>query len=509
MELWELETKDVVSKVKSREVSSQEVLDSYLARIAEVDPRICAFIEVLEADARIAASRVDAMLARGEDPGMLAGIPCAVKDNINVKGAACTCGSKILDGYISPYDATVIKRMKEEGAVLTGKTNLDEFAMGSSTENSAYMITRNPWDSDRVPGGSSGGSSAAVAAGLSALALGSDTGGSIRQPAAFSGVCGLKPTFGRVSRYGAAAFASSLDQIGPLGRSVWDVALLLEAIAGIDPADATSADRPVVGWTKRFERPMKGLKAGVPKELLGIGVEPGVKKAFDHALAGLSEMGVTVEEVSLPTLTYALDTYYIIATSEASSNLARFDGVRYGLSVRGQGLDEMYRDTRAEGFGPEVRRRIMLGTFALSAGCYDAYYMRAAKIRTLVRRDFEKAFQNYDVLLSPTTPTVAFKAGERWADPMSMYMADVMTVPVNLAGIPALSIPCGLALPADAGLSNTMLPCGLQIMGKPFDEETVFAVGYAAEAQVAEELKEMAAAMRHGLVRLEECERVD
>lgn len=509
MELWELGASDIASMVRSREVSAQEVLDAHLARISEIDPRLCAFLEVTEAEARIAASRVDAKVRDGEDPGILAGVPCAIKDNINVKGTACTCGSKILEGYISPYNATVIRRMRDSGAVFTGKTNLDEFAMGSSTENSAYMTTRNPWDLERVPGGSSGGSAVAVSAGLSTLALGSDTGGSIRQPASFTGICGLKPTYGRVSRYGLVAFASSLDQIGPFGRSVRDVALLLEAIAGIDPADPTSSDRPVVSWASRLERPVKGLKAGVPKELLGLGVERGVRKAFDRTLAALSDMGVIIEETSLPTLTYALDTYYLIATSEASSNLARFDGVRYGLSVRGRGLDEMYFDTRGEGFGAEVRRRIMLGTFALSAGYYDAYYLRAAKIRTLIRREFERAFQRYDVLLSPTTPTVAFRMGEKTSDPLSMYVADVMTVSVNLAGVPALSVPCGVASPEDAGPSGIELPCGLQIIGRPFDEETVFAVGRAAEAVSIEEMEEKSAAMRRSMALIEECERVD
>lgn len=508
MELWEMEAWEIASKVKSGDVSAQEVLDSHLARISAIDPALRAFIEVLEAEARIAASRVDARVAQGEDPGILAGVPCALKDNMNLRGTACTCGSKILDGYISPYTATALKRVREAGAVFTGKTNLDEFAMGSSTENSAYMVTANPWDQDRVPGGSSGGSAAAVAAGLSALALGSDTGGSIRQPASFTGVVGLKPTYGRVSRYGLVAFGSSLDQIGPLARSVRDAAMLLEAIAGYDPADSTSATRPATYWSRRLDRPLKGLRAGVPKELLGLGVDAGVRDAFDEILASFADQGVIVEETSLPTLSYALDAYYVIAPSEASSNLARFDGVRYGLSLRDKGLDDMYRSTRGKGFGAEVRRRIMIGTFALSAGYYDAYYLRAAKIRTLIRREFEEAFRLYDVLLSPTTPTVAFRAGERTADPLSMYMADVMTVPVNLAGIPALSVPCGFAAPTDESGSVSPLPCGLQIMGKPFDEETVLAVGHAAESLVAEDLKERAAAMRRSLAPTRECERI-
>jgi len=507
VEIWELSTRDLLARIRSREVSAQEVADSYLARIAEIDPKVCAYLNVLEPETRIEAARIDAALQRGEDPGTLAGLPCAIKDNINLKGVPCTCGSRILEGYVSPYDATVVRRMREHGALFVGKTNLDEFAMGSSTENSAFFTTRNPWDPTRVPGGSSGGSASAVAAGMAALALGSDTGGSIRQPAAFTGTYGLQPTYGRVSRYGLVAFASSLDQIGPFGQSVWDCALLLEVIAGLDPLDSTSTDRPKVPFTKRLDRAVKGLKAGVPRELLGFGTAAGVKEAFDRALAVLADMGAVIEETSLPAVKYALDTYYIIAPSEASSNLARFDGVRYGLSIRGGDLDDLYTRTRGQGFGKEVRRRIMLGTFALSAGYYDAYYLRAAKIRTLIGRDFEKAFETFDVLLSPTTPTVAFKAGERTADPIAMYMADVLTVPVNLAGIPALSMPCGFAVPEPG--ADRDLPCGLQIMGKPFDEETVLAVGYALEAEIGDQVRSRTAAMRETLARLEECERVD
>ena len=506
MEVWEMTAREILGKIRSREVSAQEVVDSYLARIAEVDPKICAYLNVMEPEARLEAARVDAAFQRGEDPGLLAGLPCAVKDNINVKGTACTCASKILEGYVSPYDATAIKRMREQGAVLIGKTNLDEFAMGSSTENSAFFTTKNPWDPERVPGGSSGGSAAAVAAAMAPVALGSDTGGSIRQPAAFTGTYGLMPTYGRVSRYGLVAFASSLDQIGPFGQSVWDCALLLEVIAGLDQLDSTSADRAAARFSMSLDRPVKGMRAGVPKELLGFGTSPGVKEAFDRVLAVLSGMGVVIEETSLPSVQYALDTYYIIAPSEASSNLARFDGVRYGLSVRDSDLDALYKETRGRGFGKEVRRRIMLGTFALSAGYYDAYYLRAAKIRTLIRRDFEKAFQAFDVLLSPTTPTVAFKAGERTADPLAMYMADVLTVPVNLAGIPALSMPCGFAVPEGGG--GTSLPCGLQIMGKPFDEDTVLSVGHALEAEIGDRIRERSADMRKALTVLEECERV-
>jgi aspartyl-tRNA(Asn)/glutamyl-tRNA(Gln) amidotransferase subunit A len=509
LELWELSAWEIAEKVKAKEISAQEVLEAHLSRISEVEPAVCAFLSVLEAEARIAASRVDAKIAKGEDPGILAGVPCALKDNLNMKGTSCTCGSKMLEGYISPYTATAVARISEQGGVITGKTNMDEFAMGSSTERSAYMVTRNPWDVDRVPGGSSGGSGAAVASGMSALALGSDTGGSIRQPAAFTGVVGIKPTYGRVSRYGLVAFASSLDQIGPLARSVRDAALLLEAIAGFDPADPTSAERPVVPWSKRLGRPVKGLRAGVPKEFFGFGVTEGVRSAFSNALSHLADMGVIIEETSLPSLAYALDVYYVIAPAEASSNLGRFDGVRYGLSKRGKGYLDMYRETRGEGFGPEVRRRIMLGTFALSADQYEAYYLRAAKIRTLIRRDFERAFETYDVLLSPTTPTVAFKIGEESGDPMTRYLADVMTVSVNLAGIPALSVPCGFAEPSGEGGSGRELPCGLQIMGKRFDEETVLTAGYVVEPFIREEMEEKSARMRRNLILAKECEPVD
>lgn len=506
MEIWELGAREIREKVRSREVSALEVAESYFARIAEVEPKLCAHLEVLEPEALIQAARIDSKLSKGEDPGLLAGLPCALKDNLNLRGVKCTCASKILEGYISPYDATAVKRLRDEGAVFTGKTNLDEFAMGSSTENSAFATTRNPWDTKRVPGGSSGGSAAAVSAGMAALALGSDTGGSIRQPAAFTGTYGMMPTYGRVSRYGLVAFGSSLDQIGPFGNSVWDCALLLEAMAGHDPMDATSADRPRVRFTGGLDRPIKGLRAGVPKELLGLGVAPGVREAFDRSLAVLAGMGVTIEETSLPSVKYALDTYYIIAPSEASSNLARFDGVRYGLSVRHGDLADMYNETRGQGFGQEVRRRIMLGTFALSAGYYDAYYLRAAKIRSLIRREFDAAFASFDVLLSPTTPTVAFKAGENTADPLAMYLADVLTVPVNLAGIPALSMPCGF-MEAEPG-SGKDLPCGLQIMGKPFDEETVLRVGHALEAEIGAQIRQRTAEMRAKVAAAEECEAV-
>ncbi len=506
MEIWELSAREITEKVRAKEISALEVAESFFARTAQVEPKICAYLELMEPEALAQAAKVDAAIARGEDPGILAGLTVAVKDNINVKGVKCTCASKILEGYVSPYDATAIKRLKAQGAVIVGKTNLDEFAMGSSTENSAFVATRNPWDVERVPGGSSGGSAAAVAAGMASLALGSDTGGSVRQPAAFTGTYGMMPTYGRVSRYGLVAFGSSLDQIGPFGNSVWDCAALLSAIAGHDPRDATSAEKPSEQFAARLGRQVKGMKAGVPRELLGLGVAPGVREAFDRALAVLSGLGVEIEETSLPSVGYALDVYYIIAPSEASSNLARFDGVRYGLSLRSGDLQDMYLDTRGKGFGKEVRRRIMLGTFALSAGYYDAYYLRAAKIRTLLRREFDAAFSKFDVLLSPTTPTVAFRAGEKIDDPLAMYQADVLTVPVNLAGIPALSMPCGLAEAEPS--SGRDLPCGLQIMGRPFDEESVLQVGYALEAEIGEQLRQRTAEMRVALLAAKECDPV-
>lgn len=526
MEVWDLTVRELLSRIRAREISAQEVLDLYLERIAELDQALGAFLEVLEPEARLQAARVDAMIMRGEDPGLLAGIPVALKDNLCMKGAKCTCSSRILADWVAPYDATCVRRLREQGAVIIGKTNMDEFAMGSSTENSAFGPTRNPWDLERVPGGSSGGSACAVAAGLAALALGSDTGGSIRQPASFCGIAGLKPTYGLVSRYGLVAFASSLDQVGPLGQSVWDCALALEVIAGHDPLDSTSSLRPPVRYSQSLQKTPRGLRAGVPAEFLSQGISPGVRRAFEQALEVMTDLGISVEETSLPTTEYALDTYYIIAPSEASSNLARYDGVRYGFRHPAGNLDDMYAGTRGAGFGPEVRRRIMLGTFALSAGYYDAYYLRAAKIRTLIRRDFQKAFEKYDIILTPTTPTVAFKLGERTGDPLSMYAADVLTIPVNLAGLPALSIPCGFAapeetpapsLPGSSGSASSgpeslitrELPCGLQIIGRPFDEETVLAVGWAFETALGEELRHRLRAMRRELVATKECEPVD
>jgi aspartyl-tRNA(Asn)/glutamyl-tRNA(Gln) amidotransferase subunit A len=415
-------------------------------------------------------------VARGEAPGVLAGVPIAIKDAIHVMGLPTTCGSKILKQFNPPYEATVVRRLKDAGAIVIGKANMDEFAMGSSNENSAFGPVRNPWDATRVPGGSSGGSAAAVSAGFAAMALGSDTGGSIRQPASLCGVVGLKPTYGRVSRYGLVAFASSLDQIGPLTRSSKDAALVLSVIAGQDVHDATSSPRPVEDYLGAIDRPVRGLRVGVPRDFLKSGVDSGVIAEFEKTLRALREDGAEIVDVALKNAPHAIATYYLVATAEASSNLARFDGVRYGLradsaAARGT-LKEMYGETRDEGFGPEVKRRIVLGTFVLSSGYYDAYYLRAQKVRTLIRRDFETAFEACDVIATPTAPSTAFKLGEKTANPLEMYLADVFTVPANLAGIPGLSVPCGFW----GGL-----PVGLQFLAPAFAEATLLRAGHAVE----------------------------
>jgi aspartyl-tRNA(Asn)/glutamyl-tRNA(Gln) amidotransferase subunit A len=398
-------------------------------------------------------------------------MPVALKDNLCTRGVRTTCGSRILESFVPPYDATAVRRLREAGAVVLGKTNLDEFAMGSSTENSGFFPTRNPWDLDYVPGGSSGGSAAAVAAGEALAALGSDTGGSIRQPASLCGVVGLKPTYGRVSRYGLVAFASSLDQIGPLALDVHDCALVLQVISGHDPHDSTSVDLPVPDFAAALEGGVRGVRVGLPTEFFGEGLQPEVRQAVLDAVRVLEGLGARVEEVHLPTLEYALPTYYLIACAEASSNLARYDGVAYGYrSPRARDLYTLYSRTRAEGFGPEVKRRIMLGTFALSAGYYEGFYKKAQQVRTLVRRDFDRCFQEVDVLAAPTSPVAGFRLGERTADPLQMYLADVYTIPVNLAGLPGISVPCGFA---------GALPVGLQLVGRPFDEATLLRVAHA------------------------------
>ena len=467
---------EIASAIKEKRTSAMEVVEAHLSRISEKDGAIGAFLARADDTARSEAKEIDARVARGEDPGPLAGVPIAIKDAIHVRGLATTCGSKILNHFATPYDATVIRRLKGAGAIVLGKLNMDEFAMGSSNENSAFGPVRNPWDLTRVPGGSSGGSAAAVSAGFAAMTLGSDTGGSIRQPAAFCGVVGLKPTYGRVSRYGLVAFASSLDQIGPLTRSCADAALSLSIMAGQDVHDATSSPRPVDDYSAALTRKTQGLRVGVPRDFLKSGVDALVMAEFDKTIAALREDGAEIVDVSLPNAPHAIATYYLVATAEASSNLARFDGVRYGLRVDSAAaratLKDMYGETRDAGFGPEVKRRIILGTFVLSSGYYDAYYLRAQKVRTLIRRDFETAFASCDVIATPTTPSPAFKLGEKTANPLEMYLADVFTVPANLAGVPGISVPCGFA----GGL-----PVGLQFVGPAFAEASLLRAGYAVE----------------------------
>jgi len=461
---------EIARRVAARETSAEAVTREHLDRIARRDAGLDAFLTVTADRALAQARRVDAALAAGRAAGPLAGVPVAVKDLLDIEGIATTCGSRILEGYRPPFTATAVARLEAAGAIVIGKTNMDEFAMGSSTENSAYKVTRNPWDTARVPGGSSGGSAVAVSTGMAALALGTDTGGSIRQPAALCGVVGLKPTYGRVSRYGVVAFASSLDQVGPLGRTVEDVALAATAICGLDTADATSASVEVPDFRAALPTGAAGLRIGVPWSFLESGVDAGVMAAFRQALADLEAAGARVVEIALPHAPHAVATYYIVATAEASSNLARFDGVRYGLRVPAGDLRRMYGETRDRGFGAEVKRRIILGTFVLSAGYYDAYYLRAQQVRTLIRRDFEGAFRECDVVAMPTTPTPAFRLGEKTADPLQMYLEDIFTVPANLAGIPGLSLPGGFV----GGL-----PVGLQLLGRPFDEATLLRIGYA------------------------------
>jgi aspartyl-tRNA(Asn)/glutamyl-tRNA(Gln) amidotransferase subunit A len=478
-DLVRLSASEIRRRVLSRALSAREVLDAHLERILRLEPSLDAFLLVTRSRALEAAQRVDAAVARGEALP-LAGVPVAVKDVLDIEGLPTTCGSRILEGYRPPFTATCVARLEAAGAVVLGKTNMDEFAMGSSTENSAFKATRNPWDRDRVPGGSSGGSAAAVASGMATVALGTDTGGSIRQPAALCGVVGLKPTYGRVSRYGLVAFASSLDQVGPLTRSVADAALMASVLFGRDPLDSTSADEPV----PRFDLEpsgIAGLRVGVPWSFLSSGVDEGVMASFRGALGVLEGLGARLVDVALPHASHAIATYYLVATAEASSNLARFDGVRYGLRAGGSGtLKDMYGTSRDKGFGPEVKRRIILGTFVLSSGYYDAYYARAQRVRTLIRGDFETAFQACDLVATPTAPTPAFRLGEKTQDPLQMYLADIFTVPASLAGIPGLSVPCGLA---------SSLPVGLQLLGRSFDEATLFRAARAYEAAARHDLR--------------------
>ncbi len=466
---------ELVRLVRTRQLSAREVVTAHLARIAALDARLGAFLHIDEGGALRRADEIDAELARGSDPGPLAGVPIALKDILVTRDVPTTAGSRILAGWIPPYDATVVERLRAAGAVLLGKLNMDEFAMGSSTENSAYFPCRNPWDLERVPGGSSGGSAAAVAAGLCAASLGTDTGGSIRQPASLCGVVGLKPTYGRVSRWGVIAFASSLDQVGPLARSVADAALLFEVIAGFDPRDSTSIAEPAPRLSGALTAGARGLTIGRPREYDLPGVDPEVTRAVDAALAVLADHGARVRDISLPHAGHALPTYYLVAPAEASSNLARYDGVRYGQRAEGSGasLLEMYRRTRGAGFGTEVKRRIMLGTFALRSGYYDAYYKKAQQVRALIAEDYRRAFAEVDLVASPTSPTPAFRLGEKASDPMAMYLADVFTLGANLAGLPGISLPCGLTAGG--------LPVGLQLVGKPLDEATLIRAAAAYE----------------------------
>jgi len=456
-----------------KEVSALELTEDVLARVDQVEPQVRAYVTLTREKALAQAKAVDSAIAAGGEIGPLTGIPMALKDNMCTKGITTTCSSRMLEGFVPPYDAAVTEKLAQAGTVLLGKLNMDEFAMGSSTENSALFPTRNPWNLDCVPGGSSGGVVAAVAAEEAVFALGSDTGGSIRQPAAFCGVVGLKPTYGAVSRYGLIAFASSLDQIGPVTRDVRDNALVFNAIAGYDGRDSTSANQAVPDFTRFLTGEVKGLKIGIPREYFADGMQRLVKEAVLAGVDKLAALGAEVSEVSLPHTEYALPAYYIIAPAECSSNLARYDGVRYGYrSADAPDIVSMFQKTRDEGFGPEVKRRIMLGTYALSSGYYDAYYLKALKVRTLIKEDFDRAFAQVDVLISPTSPTVAFRFGEKAQDPLAMYLSDTMTIPVNLAGIPGISLTCGFA---------DGLPIGMQIMAKAFDEGTLFRTAYAYE----------------------------
>ncbi len=468
----------IAAAVRSGEISARSVLQSSLERVADLEADLHCFNAITAEKAMADADAVDRLVGSGLDPGPLAGVPVALKDNLCTEGIPTTCSSRILAGWMPPYDATVVSRLRCAGAVPVGKTNLDEFAMGSSNENSGFHPVHNPRDRSRVPGGSSGGSAAVIAAGTAVASIGSDTGGSIRQPAAFCGVVGLKPTYGRVSRYGLIAFASSLDHVGPFGKSVKDTALMLQQMAGREPLDSTSADVPVPNYLDQIGQPVRGLRIGVPEEYFGEGLDPEVRSAVEAGIQELAKAGCEIVPISLPYSKYAIPTYYVVATAEASSNLARYDGVRYGVRAReGKTLAEMYRRTRDAGFGAEVKRRIMLGTYVLSAGYYDAYYLKAQRVRRLLASDFDRAFTKVDAIVTPTTPTPAFKLGEKMDDPLAMYLADIFTVTANLAGIPGMSIPCGK--------SREGLPIGMQILGKHFDEPMVLRVGHAVEHAMA------------------------
>ena len=474
MEITELTVHELKEKLVKKEITVQEVTKAYVDRINDKEKDVGAFVTTLCDEALKEAKSIQEKIDAGEIKGELAGIPIGIKDNMCTKGIKTTCSSKMLENFVSPYDATVVEKLKEQHMIDLGKLNMDEFAMGASTEYSAFHVTRNPWNLNTVPGGSSGGSAAAVAANLVPWALGSDTGGSIRQPAAFCGVVGLKPTYGLVSRYGLVAFASSLDQIGPITKDVEDAAMLLNVIAGHDERDTTSENREKIDYTKCLKNDVKGLKIGIPKEFFGEGINEEVKAKLKEAIEKYKEMGAEVEEFSLDIANYALATYYIIACAEASSNLGRFDGIRYGYRTENfTNLKEIYKNSRSEGFGDEVKRRIILGTYVLSSGYYDAYYKKAQQVRTLVRKEFDKAFEKYDVLLTPTSPTVAFEIGTRSSNPLEMYLADICTVSINIAGLPGISVPCGVD-------SNGM-PVGMQLIGNRFDEEKILNAAYTYE----------------------------
>jgi len=473
--LNQLTISELTAKLAKREVSARETVQACLDQISRVDPQIHAFISHDATNALTQADAADKLLAAGGNADKpLLGIPIAIKDVLAVKDQPLNCGSKILGKFISPYDATAIQKLKAAGAIIFGRLNMDEFAMGSSTENSAFGVTRNPWDTARIPGGSSGGSAAAVAADECIASLGTDTGGSIRQPASLCGVVGMKPSYGRISRFGLVAFASSLDQIGPFTKNVRDTATLLEVMSGLDPLDSTSMPQPVPHYASKLEGGVKGLKLGLPREYMIGGLDAEVKQSVDAAVKHLEKLGAEIVEVSLPHTDYAVATYYIIATAEASANLARFDGVRYCARVDGKDPVEMYGKTRGAGFGAEVKRRVILGTYVLSSGYYDAYYLRAQKVRTLIRNDFLKAFEKVDAIVTPTAPTAAFKIGEKSDDPLQMYLSDIFTISCNLAGICGLSIPCGFT-------RSPKLPIGLQLLGKPFGEETILRIAHTYE----------------------------
>ena len=477
MNITELTVHELQQKLKSKELTIAEILESYCNRINEKEPEVEAFVTTYLEEAKAEAQKVQEKLDNGENLGEYAGIPIGIKDNLCMKGTKTTCSSKMLENFVSPYDATVIEKLKDENIISLGKLNMDEFAMGSSTESSYFKKTKNPWNLNKVPGGSSGGSAAAVAANMVPWALGSDTGGSIRQPASLCGVVGLKPTYGLVSRFGLVAFASSLDQIGPITKDVRDSAMLLSLIAGHDERDTTSEEVEKKDYTKALKNDVKGLKIGVPKEFFGEGINEEVKRELTKAIETYKELGAEVEEFSLDVAKYALATYYIIACAEASSNLGRFDGIRYGYRTpEYSNLKEIYKKSRSEGFGPEVKRRIILGTYVLSSGYYDAYYKKAQQVRTLVSNEFSKAFEKYDIILTPTSPVTAFNIGEKSNNPLEMYLADICTVSINIAGVPAISIPCGV--------DSEGMPVGMQLIGNKFEEEKILNAAYTFEQKV-------------------------